>query len=323
MNLIRLAALAAVPVLAQAPPEPRPVSRAQFSKWMAELNNWGRWGKEDQKGALNLITAESRKRASRLVREGVAVSLSHDAEKQKAPDNPRPFVHEMLSTSRTPNAMAHSDQFTIAHHGLAHTHLDSLCHVFWEGKMYNGFPVSEVTESGAAKLAVTNAKTGIYARGVLMDMAENEGVPWLEPGTPIYPEDLEAWERKARVKVGQGDVLLIRTGRWAHRAAKGAQPLKGLSGLHASCIPWLKQRDVAVVGSDAAMDVRPSGVDGVTQPIHIFSLAGLGAWILDNVDLEDLSQEAKQRRRWEFLITASPLAVPGATGSALNPIALF
>jgi kynurenine formamidase len=257
------------------------------------------------------------------VREGFAVSLSHDAEKETAPDNPRPFVHQMLSHSGTPNAGSHSDSFTVAHHGLAHTHLDSLCHFFWNGKMYNGVPVSEVTAQGARKLAVTNAKTGIYARAVLMDIAELKGVPYLEPGTAVYPEDLDAWEKKSGARVGPGDVLLLRTGRWAHRAAKGALAPQRLSGLHATCIPWLKKRDIAVLGSDAASDVRPSGVDGVSQPIHIFTLAGLGAWILDNGDYEAVAQAAKQRKRWEFLITAAPLAVPGATGSAMNPIAIF
>ena len=321
MKLIRLAAISAV-AFAQAP-EPRTVPKAQFEKWMAELNNWGRWGKDDEKGALNLITNESRRKASRLVREGFAVSLSHDAEKETAPDNPRPFVHQMLSHSGTPNASSHSDLFTVAHHGLAHTHLDSLCHFFWNGKMYNGFPVGEVTAQGARKLSVLNAKAGIYARAVLMDIAELKGVPYLEPGTAVYPEDLDAWEKKSGARVGPGDVMLLRTGRWAHRVAKGAQPGQRLPGLHASCIPWLKKRDIAVLGSDAASDVRPSGIEGVSQPIHIFTLAGLGAWIRDNGDYEAVARAARERKRWEFLITAAPLAVPGATGSAMNPIAIF
>ena len=146
--------------------------------------------------------------------------------------------------------------------------------------MYNGSPVGEVTAQGARKLSVLNAKAGIYSRAVLMDIAELKGVPYLEPGTAVYPEDLDAWEKKSGARVGPGDVMLLRTGRWAHRAAKGVQPGQRLPGLHATCIPWLKKRDIAVLGSDAASDVRPSGIEGVSQPIHIFTLAGPGSWTM-------------------------------------------
>ncbi len=189
--------------------------------------------------------------------------------------------------------------------------------------MYNGTGREVVGEKGASKLSVWNAKSGIFTRGVLMDIPELKGLPWLEPGTPVYPEDLEAWERKSKTKVQPGDVVLLRTGRWARRAAKGPNPPGQLAGLHASCIPWLKSRDIGALGSDAASDVMPSGVEGVRQPIHVFTLVALGAHIFDNVDLEEASKAAKQRGRWEFLVTAAPLAVPGATGSPFNPTAVF
>lgn len=298
------------------------LTKADFEKLMKELSNWGRWGKDDELGALNLITPAKRIAAAKLVRDGVTVSLSHAAEKEKAADNPRPFVHEMLSTAATPGAQSHSDQFTVAHHGLAHTHIDSLCHFFWDGKMYNGIPREVVAQSGAAKLSVYNMRQGIFTRAVLMDIPRLKGVPYLEPGTPIYPEDLDAWEKKAGVRVEPGDVVLIRTGRWKRRAEKG--PWSGdLAGLHMTSAKWLKSRDAAILGSDAAQDVMPSGVDGVRQPIHLLVLVAMGMPILDNVDLEALSEAAASRKRWAFLLTTSPLAVPGATGSALNPIAIF
>ncbi len=306
---------------AQTPP--RVFTEADFDRAMQELSNWGRWGKDDELGALNLITPAKRREAARLVRDGVAVSLAHDAEKEKAPDNPSPFVHEMLRTSRTPNVTSFGDSFTISHHGLAHTHLDALCHFFYRGRMYNGFSVQEVTEKGAGRLSVQRIKAGIFTRGVLMDIPRLKGVPYLEPGTPIYPDDLDAWERKAGLRVQPGDVVLIRTGRWALRAAKGPWTPSELAGLHASCAQWLKQRDAAVLGSDAASDVRPSRVDGVPQPIHVLVLVALGMPIFDNLDLEAVGSACAERRRWEFLLTAAPLAVPGATGSALNPIAVF
>jgi kynurenine formamidase len=170
---------------------------------------------------------------------------------------------------------------------------------------------------------VYQAKRGIFTRGVLMDIPQLKGVPWLEPGTAIYPEDLEAWEKKSGSKVQPGDVVLIRTGRWARRAEKGVWKPDQLAGLHVSCVRWLKQRDAAVLGSDAASDVRPSGVDGFAQPVHTLTIVTLGVPILDNCDLEEVSRESLKRKRWSFLLTTSPLAVPGATGSALNPIAVF
>ena len=121
-----------------------------------------------------------------------------------------------------------------------------------------------------------------------------------------------------------GDAVLIRTGRWARRAAKGPWPAgDSLAGLHASCARWLKARDIAVLGSDSAGEVRPTGVDGMRGPIHTLVLVAMGVPILDNCDLEQLSQNTQQRKRWEFLLTTAPLSVPGATGSSLNPIAVF
>jgi len=123
--------------------------------------------------------------------------------------------------------------------------------------------------------------------------------------------------------VAPGDVIFIRTGRWALRDSKGPWDTKKLAGLYASCAKWLKSRDVAMLGSDAASDVMPSGIEGVAQPIHTLVLVAMGMPIFDNCDLETIAKEAEKRNRWEFLITASPAAVPGATGSVLNPIATF
>jgi kynurenine formamidase len=307
------------------PGQPRPaLTRQDFEQWMKDLSNWGRWGKEDEMGAVNLITAAKRKQAAGLVKEGASYSLARDAEKEKADDNPVPFEHKMLRTGINNPGTSSGDMFTISHHGYAHTHMDSLCHFFYQGKMYNGFAQETVTQKGAEHLSIRNFKNGIVTRGILMDMARLKGVDYLEPGSPIYPEDLEAWEKKARVRAGPGDVVFIRTGRWALRAAKGPWPAsKSSAGLHMSCAKWLKSRDVAILGSDAASDVMPSGVEGITQPIHTLVLVAMGMPIFDNCDLELLSKEAARRQRWEFLLTAAPLAVPGATGSALNPVATF
>ena len=203
LRILFLISLAFGPALPAQPARP-PYTKADFENSMKELSNWGRWGTTDELGALNLITPEKRLSAAKLVREGIPISLSHDAEKEIAADNPRPFVHQMLSTSATPGAQSHSDSFTVAHHGLAHTHLDALCHFFYDGKMYNGFAREEVTAKGAGKLSVYAARNGIFTRAVLMDIPRLKGLPYLEPGTPIYPEDLDAWEKMAGLRVQPG-----------------------------------------------------------------------------------------------------------------------
>jgi kynurenine formamidase len=196
--------------------------------------------------------------------------------------------------------------------------------MFWQGKMYNGFSQEEVTQKGASRLGIHNLKQGIVTRGVLIDIPRLKGVPYLEPGAAIYPEDLDAWEKKSGIKVMAGDVIFIRTGRWARRAAVGPWAVNsGSAGLHASCARWIKQRDVAMIGSDAASDVIPSGVEGVALPIHQLMIVAMGVHIFDNCDLESLSEACAKRNRWDFLLTAAPIAVTGGTGSPLNPIATF
>ena len=189
--------------------------------------------------------------------------------------------------------------------------------------MYNGIPQQRVTDKGAEVLDILAFKDGIFARGVLVDIPRLKGVPYLEPGTAIYPEDLDAWEKKAGVKISSGDVVFIRTGRWARRATQGAWESTRFAGLHASCARWLHQRDIAMIGSDSALEVMPSGIEGVNGPMHQLMINVMGTPIFDNCDLEALGETANQRRRWEFPLTAAPLAVQGGTGSPLNPIAVF
>ena len=308
--------------------EPPKVTGAMFDEWMNELNNWGRWGDDDELGALNLITDKKRKAAAKLVKDGVSVSLAHEALKEKAADNPSPYEHKMVRTGGSDNPGNFVvDTIGVSYHGFAHTHMDSLCHVFYKDRYYNGISRESATEEGCTKLGIQGVHGGVFTRGVLVDVPWVRGVDYLEPGTAVTVEDLDAWEKKAGITVQPGDALLIYTGRWAARAAKGVWSTRehGLSGLHASAIPWLKKRDIAILGSDGGADVYPSGlVDGKgISPIHMFTLVGLGANILDVGDFEALAAEARTRGRWEFLLTFAPLRIGGGTGSPINPIATF
>lgn len=300
------------------------MTKADIDRWMTQLSNWGRWGKDDQLGALNLITPAKRKEAAALVKEGVTVSLARDTNPMVEEDNPNPFQHTMNATGADAAGQWGVDTLSVLFHGYQHTHMDALCHIFYQGKMYNGFSQQEVTARGAQKLAITNLKQGIFTRGVLMDMAALKGVPYLDGNVTIYPADLDAWEKKAGLKVGSGDAVFINTGRWARRAAKGPWDAeKGTAGLHASCARWLKDRDIAILGSDAASDVLPSGIEGVSHPVHLLTLNAMGVHIFDNCDLGPLAAATAQRKRWTFLLTAAPLPITGGTGSPLNPIATF
>lgn len=301
------------------------MTKDDVEKLLKEVSNWGRWGKEDQLGAMNLITPEKRKEAASLVKEGVSVSLARTVEKEVAADNPSPFIHKMDSWGKGTDGQWSGDSYTVQYHGYAHTHMDSLCHLFHNDKLYNGFSRDVVTQDGALKLQIGNIKDGVFTRGVLIDIPRLRGVEYLEPGTAIYPEELEAWENRIGTKVKPGDVVFIRTGRWARRAKVGPWSAgeEGAAGLHASCARWLKSRDIAMIGSDAATDVLPSGIPGVSHPMHLIVLHAMGVHIFDNCDLEALGKKADELKRWDFLLTASPLAVEGGTGSPLNPIATF
>jgi kynurenine formamidase len=297
----------------------RTITAAQYESWKKDLSNWGRWGKDDQIGALNLITAAKRKEAAALVKEGFSVSLAGDADTVKAVDNPFPYEHEMLAIG--------NDRIGVRYHGIAHTHLDSLAHINEDGVFYNGYKpdADAVLKGGHQKNSIHNLKNGIFTRGILLDIPRLKGVPYLEPGTPIYIEDLEAWEKKAGVKVSAGDALFVRTGVWARRKALGPW-LRGRAeggrsaGLDPSVIPWLKQRDIAILGSDHPQYVSPSNLRGA---VHDFALLYLGVHLFDNCDLEALADAAAARKRWEFLLTAAPLPIVGGTGSPVNPIATF
>jgi kynurenine formamidase len=299
------------------------LTKAHVEKLMKEISNWGRWGPNDQLGTVNLITPEKRKQAAALIRDGISVSMSRNTSSLAEDDSP-PFEQKLLSHGDTPGASGANDAISVAYHGFTVTHLDALCHLFHNGKMYNSYSQKEVKATGAGRLAVLNLKDGIFTKAVLMDMPRLLGVRFLAGDRRIYPADLEAWERKAGVRAGKGDAILIRTGRPVRRATQGPwKIMENSAGLDVSCMKWLKERDVAVIGSDLALDALPSGSAEVQLPVHLLSIVAMGMPILDNCDFEAVSEAAAHRKRWEFALSVAPLAVSGGTGSPVNPLAMF
>ena len=285
------------------------------------LSNWGRWGADDQLGALNLITPEVTAAAAATVRLGRTVSCARALDTKPAADNPNPVAHHMIGTVSEGGG---ADYIAVAPHGFATSHLDALCHIFADGKLYNGYPAETVTAHGATRLGIHHLHAGIVTRGVLLDVPALRGVDALEPGEPVFPEDLEAAEERAGLRVRAGDALLVRTGRWRWRDEHGPWDAGRLAaGLDASCLPWLRERDVATLGGDGVSDVLPSRVDGVAMPIHMVVIPAMGVHLMDNLDLEALAGACAEEQRWAFLLAVAPLVLRRGTASPVNPIAVF
>jgi kynurenine formamidase len=305
------------------------LSEADVKGLLEKCSNWGRWGKEDERGALNYITDRKRAAAAKLVQSGEAVSMALPLATLPAPDNPTPVMHLVQHCGHDAMDMLplpySADYFAIAPHGLANTHLDALCHIFWHGKMYNGFDATEVGSQGARKCAIDVTRDGVISRGVLLDIPKIKKVEWMEPGERISPADLDAAEKDHRVHVEEGDVLLIRTGRARRRKQKGGWDVwrEGMPGLDASCLSWLHERKVAVLGSDSASDVTPSGYKDIMLPIHVGTLAMMGVHLIDNADFDALAAACARHSRYEFLFSMAPLILERGTASPVNPIALF
>jgi kynurenine formamidase len=287
------------------------VTKEQFARWMTELSNWGRWGKNDELGALNLITSAKRRQAAALVKTGTIVSLSRDIPRQKGGDGPQ--TRPINTGGALVNLFLIQGDYLferqeIEYHGGALSHFDALCHVSYNGKLYNGFNFKEVVtpEGGCSKLAVTTLKDGIVTRGILLDI----------PGTRVRREDIDAWEKRTGLKISSGDALLLRT-----RRAGTASTAFGGAGYEPSLIPFLKERDIALLGADVPQE--GGNIVGVNIPIHTFTIVALGMNLLDNLDLEALAETAAKLKRWEFMLTVEPLRVQNGAGSAVNPVAVF
>ena len=304
------------------------VSRRQFGALFEDLSSWGKWGPDDERGALHLLTPARVAAAVRLVREGVTVTLSLPLNTHAGAHNPKPADHHM--TALGPDAPATNsvhfikDYVGLDYHNDGHTHIDALCHVAYKERMYNAHAESEVTVHGSPVNSIETLKDGLVGRGVLLDIPRVRGVPWLEPGEHIFRADLEAAELTQEVSVQEGDILLVRTGHAQRLAELGPwNTAEAKAGLHPTAMPFLAERGVAALGSDGNSDTAPSSTEGVGFPIHVLAIAAMGIHLLDYLQFEDLRATCESRRRWEFLFVAAPLLIVGGTGSPVNPIAVF
>ena len=317
---------------------PTPPTEEQVLAWFDELSNWGRWGDDDRLGTLNHLTPAKRVAAAGLVEEGVSVSCSWDIRTGRQPGATVESQRYMLSTGLgldeegrrgllgDGRAGGAQEYIGMVFHGLDVTHLDSLAHLFWDGKMYGGAPASLVSDrQGALKHDVLAVQDGVTTRGVLLDIARLRGVDVLDADDHVYPEDLEAAEAAAGVRCEPGDVLLIRTGEGGarRREKRDYNANKPRSGYQAACLPWLHERGIAMIGSDVAQDPTPTGYPNVVMPIHMVGIVAMGLWLIDNCQLEDLADACAGRNRWAFQFVLAPIRFQGVTGSPVNPLAVF
>ena len=307
-------------------------------RWFDQLSNWERWGPDDTLGTLNHVTPAKRVAAAALVQEGESVSCSWDMRTGRQPGATVENQRYMLSTGLgladegrrnllgEGRAGGAQEFIGMVFHGLDVTHLDSLAHIFWDGKMYGGVPASMVSDrQGALAHDVLAVSNGVVTRGVLLDIAKLRGVEALAADDHVYPEDLDAAADAAGVVIGPGDVVLMRTGEGGARRAAGRHYNANAprSGFQAACLPWIHERGVAMLASDVAQDPTPSGYRTVHMPIHMVGIVAMGLWLIDNCQLEDLAATCGRLGRWEFQFVLSPIRFQGVTGSPVNPLAVF
>ena len=306
---------------------------AQLDELYEQVKNWGRWGADDERGALNHLTDVHRAHAASLVRHGVAVSMAHNLPITPSAETPFPAHHHMLASgdgrdsTGIPGYEACGDYIGTQVHGLGITHIDALCHMFVKGEMYNGRPTTDVRSTGARTNTIMSAADGIIGRGVLLDVPAADGVDFFPHDRSVTVAHLEAAEERQKVHVGEGDILLISTGRDFRRTQKGGalSPFAdGLCGLHPTCLPWLHERRIAVLGSDGISDHMPYiGTPEWPFPIHQIGITGIGLHLIDNMHLAPIASACADRSRWEFLLTVLPIRIPGGTGCPVNPVAVL
>jgi kynurenine formamidase len=300
----------------------------EFRELFNAVSNWGRWDDHGERGALNHLTPARTAAAAGLVRTGTTITLSQPLRTRSGIDVPKPADHHMTMLPEVDigsgSVRFAKDYVGADYHNDGHSHIDAFCHVAFEGRLFDGKPDRSVTAAGAQAGAIEVLKDGLVGRGVLLDVPRVRGEPWIEPGEHVFREDLEAAERAQGVRVGTGDILLVRTGHT--RRQSELEPWdtpNSKAGLHPTTASFLADRQVAALGSDGNSDTAPSTTEGVGFPIHVLALNAMGVHLLDYLQFEDVVRHCEAVGRWEFLFVTAPLRIVGGTGSLVNPTAIF
>ncbi|MGW7045350.1 cyclase family protein [Streptomyces avermitilis] len=307
---------------------PDELSEADFRSLYRRLRDSAPGG-GTRRGALDTIGEEQVLAAVREVRSGRTVSLAAPVNTRAAPDDADPAEHRLTAPADgepDPTGLHFArDRIAMNIHGDVDSHIDALCHVIYDGTLHGGIPAADaLSPDGASALSIDLARDGIVGRGVLLDIPRLHGVPWLEPGSQVTAEDLAAAEAGQGVRVGRGDILLVRVGHRRRREELGAwDAADARAGLHPAAMEFLAEREVAVLGGDGNNDTAPSAVQGVAFPVHVLAIHAMGVHLLDYLRFEDLAPICARDGRWSFLCVIAPLRLPKATGSPVNPLAIL
>ncbi|MCZ6874178.1 MAG: cyclase family protein [bacterium] len=314
------------------------MSAATLRQLALQVRNWGKWGPDDEIGTLNYITPDKIAAAAQLVTAGKVFALGIPLQRNgpqsgtRARFNP---IHTMFRDGgdqpKTPEEVAEMQGYGGADDWIVMplqciTQWDSLAHVFYEGKMYNGFDATLVTSSGAAKNSIDKTKDKIVGRGVLLDVARYKGVKALEPGYAITVEDLDGTASAQGVEVQCGDILLTRTGHMSRYLDKGSWDFFDLDespGVSVYTALWMHAKEIAAIGSDTyAVEVRPSELAPFRSPFHCCAIPNMGLTLGEIFYLEDLAADCAADGRYSFLLVAPPLPISNAVGTPINPYAM-
>lgn len=297
-------------------------TRADVRAYLQARRNWTRWGADDERGALNLVTAEKRVQAAGLVRSGRIVSLGRDIPKLPGPANPEPAQHFMRTRYRSDHGIA-ADYYGLVFHGFQTTHLDALCHIWDEDGLWGGRdPRDALTSEGSTWAGIEHWGDGIVTRGVLLDVPRHRGTMYVDLDAPVHGSELEDICRSQGLELTPGDGIAVYCGRERFEAANPAwRPhVDARPGLHASCLAFLRERDIAVLCWDQ-LDASPDSY-GMPWGVHA-ALPAFGIAMVDNCRLQPLADACAAEQRYEFMLSIAPLTMTGGTGSPVNPLALL
>ncbi|HKS47829.1 MAG TPA: cyclase family protein [Amycolatopsis sp.] len=307
---------------------PGEMSGAEFQSLYRSLRSTAPGG-TTPRGALDTITHEQVLAAVREIRSGRSVSLAAPVNTRTAPDDAEPAEHRFIAPTGgdpEPSGLRFArDRIAMNIHGDVDSHIDALCHVIYDGTLHGGVPAADaLSPDGASEGSIDLARDGIVGRGVLLDIPRLHGVPWLEPGAHVTIEDLAAAEARQGLRIGRGDILLVRVGHRRRRDELGPWDVAGArAGLHPAALVFLADRQVAVLGGDGNNDTAPSVTRDVAFPVHVLAIHAMGLHLLDYLRFEDLASLCAREGRWSFLCVIAPLRLPTATGSPVNPLAIL
>ena len=301
-------------------PAPKLPTQADVESYFKRLNNWGRWGHDDQRGTVNLITEARRAAARALVKTGRTVSLSREIVAQPHLQ----FMYHVTCPSKRERADVVLDRFDLVYHGFWITHVDALCHVGWDGELYNGRPFADsLSAAGSTWCPIDPLFDGILTRGVLLDVAAGRKEGYVTVGNPVTPRELDETAARFGVRIERGDVVVVRSGdeQFRREHPEWVPRVSPHPGLHISCLEWFREKDIAAISWDM-MDERPIGYAGFGMGVHL-AIPFLGLALVDNTNPERLAKACAEEGRYEFLFTATPLRLVGATGAPAHPLAIF